>query len=93
LRELTVEPQRSPEALPNKVRFKDPAEELQESAPRVILEGVGASNVPDHRPWIAVPTLIHDAGEIRAAFGCCRDGLDPLGVCPEGRGIGADCLC
>lgn len=53
----------------------------------MILEGVSPADVPDHRPRVAMPRLIHDAGEIRTEFGRCRNVAGPRGVRPERRGI------
>lgn len=55
----------------------------------MVLEGVRPPDVPNHRLRVPVPALVHDACEIRAALGRCRDVAGPQRVRSEGRGIQA----
>ena len=53
----------------------------------MVLESVRPPNVPDDGSRVAVPALVHDPCEIRAAFGCRRDVPSPQAMRPEGRRI------
>jgi hypothetical protein len=53
----------------------------------VILEGIGTADIPNYRPWVAMPALIHYAGEIHALSCGFRNVAGPQTMRPEGRGI------
>ena len=52
----------------------------------MILEGIRPADVPNYRPRIPVPALVHDTGEVRAPLSRRRDVPGPQGVRPESRG-------